>query len=161
MGGGWYLPAVTAHVLAAVVWLGGVFFLALVGAPVLRRLEPPELRRELFDALGRRFRIVGWVAVAVLLATGGWLVGLRGWLGPALDGSLWGTPAGRLLAAKLAAVAVMVAVTAVHDFRLGPQAGAGGPGAETARRRSAAYARAGALFGLLALLLAIRLARGL
>ncbi|HEU5042464.1 MAG TPA: DUF4149 domain-containing protein [Gemmatimonadales bacterium] len=155
-----YLVAASAHVLAAVVWLGGAFFLALVGAPVLRRVEPAELRRELFDRLGRRFRVVGWIAVAVLLASGTALLALRGWLGPALDGSLWATPSGRLLGAKLAAVAGMLGVTAVHDFVLGPRSAAG-PMAESTRRRSAAYARAGALLGLVALLAAVRLSRGL
>ena len=159
MGGG-YLAAVAVHVLAAVVWLGGVFFFALVGAPVLRRVDPPELRRALFDALGRRFRVVGWVTVAILLGSGTLLLQLRGWLAPALDGSLWPTPAGRLLGWKLAAVAGMIVTTAVHDFLLGPRAGRAGPGAEALRRRSARWARAGALLGLVALLAAVRLARG-
>ena len=161
MGGRGYLVTVTMHVLAAVIWLGGAFFFALVGAPVLRQVEPPEARRALFDALGRRFRVVGWTAVAVLLASGLLLLHLRGWLDPALDGSLWWTPAGRLLGWKLAAVAGMIVATAVHDFLLGPRAARGGAGAEVHRLRSARWARAGALLGLLALLAAVRLARGL
>jgi len=32
---------VTLHVLAGMLWLGGMFFLGVVGAPVLRRIEPP------------------------------------------------------------------------------------------------------------------------
>lgn len=160
MSGG-YFAAVAVHVVAAVVWLGGAFFFALVGAPVLRRVDPPELRRALFDALGRRFRAVGWGTVAILLASGVALLHLRGWLGPALDGSLWPTPAGRLLAWKLAAVAGMIVATAVHDFHLGPRAATAGPDAESLRRRSATWARAGALLGLVALLAAVRLARGL
>lgn len=160
MGGGLYLAVAFVHILAAVVWLGGLFFLALVGAPVLRRVEPPELRRALFDALGRRLRAGGWPLIGVLLATGVALLQLRGWLAPALDGSLWPSPAGRLLGWKLAAVAGMIAVTAVHDFVLGPRSAEPGPAAELLRRRSARYARAGALLGLVALLLAVRLARG-
>ena len=31
-----YYLSVTLHLLAALSWLGGIFFLALVGAPVLR-----------------------------------------------------------------------------------------------------------------------------
>jgi putative copper resistance protein D len=161
VGRGGYLAAVILHVLAAVIWLGGAFFFALVGAPVLRRVNPPELRRALFDALGRRFRVVGWSAVAVLLASGTALVHGRGWTSAALDGSLWSTPGGRMLAWKLAAVAGMVVATAVHDFSLGPRAAVAGPDAESLRRRSARWARAGALLGLLALVAAVRLARGL
>ena len=62
---GYYL-SVTVHVFAAILWLGGMFFLAVVGAPVLRTVEPPELRRELFRRLGERFRAAGWAAIGVL-----------------------------------------------------------------------------------------------
>ena len=41
---GLYWLSVTVHVLAAMLWLGGTFFLAAVGAPVLRKVEPPALR---------------------------------------------------------------------------------------------------------------------
>src|SRR5690554_4486628 len=43
---------VTLHVLAALLWLGGMFFLAVVGAPVLRKVEPAALRARLFQELG-------------------------------------------------------------------------------------------------------------
>ena len=65
-----YWINVTIHVLAAIVWLGGMFFFALVGAPVLRTVEPPAVRAELFTRLGRRFRKVGSAALAVLIVTG-------------------------------------------------------------------------------------------
>ena len=39
-----YYASVSVHVLAAMLWLGGMFSLAVVGAPVLRRVEPPALR---------------------------------------------------------------------------------------------------------------------
>jgi hypothetical protein len=38
-----YYATVTAHLLAALLWLGGMFFLAIVGAPVLRSVEPAAL----------------------------------------------------------------------------------------------------------------------
>ena len=44
-----------------------LIFLGVVGAPVLRRVEPPALRQRLFHELGLRFRTVGWWAVAVLV----------------------------------------------------------------------------------------------
>jgi len=39
-----YYLNVTIHVLAAMVWLGGMLFFAAVGAPVLRKVESPQLR---------------------------------------------------------------------------------------------------------------------
>lgn len=73
-----YRILVFVHVLAALFWLGGMFFLAVVGAPALRRLESAELRAHLFHELGVRFRRSGWVAIAVLVATGVWILHLRG-----------------------------------------------------------------------------------
>ena len=76
----WYLINVTLHVLAALIWLGGMFFLGLVGAPVLRGVEPASLRQKLFHDLGLRFRAIGWICIAILLATGVVNLAFRGWL---------------------------------------------------------------------------------
>lgn len=46
-----------------------MFFFAIV-APVLRSVDDDALRQRLFEALGKRFRLVGWVCVGVLVATG-------------------------------------------------------------------------------------------
>ena len=69
MSGSYYV-LVTIHVLAALLWLGGMLFLGVVGAPVLRAIEPPALRQRLFNELGRRFRTIGWIAIATLVVTG-------------------------------------------------------------------------------------------
>lgn len=141
------------HLLAAMLWLGGTFFLALVGAPVLRAIEPPELRQRLFHVLGERFRAVGWVAIAVLLVTGTLNLWYRGWLTWALFRSnlFWSTRTGHALAVKLICVALLVIGSAVHDFILGPKAGrvpAGSPEALRYRRQAAWLARFNAVVGL-------------
>ncbi|HST58670.1 MAG TPA: DUF4149 domain-containing protein [Longimicrobium sp.] len=160
-----YLLNVTVHVLAALLWLGGMFFFALVGAPVLRRLEPAALRARIFAELGMAFRTVGWIAIAVLLATGALNLYFAGLLrgGRLVTPGFWATPYGRALAWKLAAVAVMILVSAVHDFVLGPRAGRldpGSPAALRARSRAAWLARVNALVGLGLVYAAVRLARG-
>jgi putative copper resistance protein D len=147
-------------------WLGGMFFLGVVGAPALRRLEPAELRQQVFHGLGVRFRALGWWAIAVLVATGVLDLRLRGWL--AWDGVLgssafWATAAGHALAWKLGIVATMLVVSAVHDFVLGPRAGLAAPGSPEAialRARAAWAARLNALLGVALVLAAVRLARG-
>lgn len=159
-----YLVVVALHVLAAMVWLGGTFFLALVGAPVLRKVEPASLRTQLFEALGVRFRLVGWTAIAVLVATGLAVMHYRGWLDVALltGADFWNTGAGRAFAVKLVAVALMLAMTAAHDFVLGPRAGRMDlttPEGARLRRRSALLARWGALLGLVVLGAAVTLVR--
>ncbi len=156
---------VTLHVLAALFWLGGMFFLGVVGAPVLRQVEPPALRVALFRDLGLRFRGMGWLAIGILIATGLGNIWSRGLLRWELLSSaqFWATPFGRVLAWKLVAVTIMVVVSAVHDFVLGPAASAARPGtpsAESWRRWAALLARLNAFVGLLVVLLAVRLARG-
>lgn len=162
---GLYYVNVTIHILAALVWLGGMFFLGIVGAPVLRAIEPAALRQRLFQELGRRFRTVGWVALAVLVATGLgnlYFRGLLAWGGVFGSATFWKSTLGHALAVKLAAVVTMLVVSAVHDFWLGPAAGrveAGTPAAVSMRRRAALLARVNALLGVIVVIAAIRLVR--
>jgi copper resistance protein D len=161
-----YYVNVTIHVLAAILWLGGMFFLGVVGAPVLRAVEPPALRQRLFQELGTRFRRVGWWSIGVLLITGVINLHYRGWLdwNEALGSiDFWRTSTGHALAAKLASVAAMVVTSAMHDFVHGPRAGRASPGSPEAvglRRRAARYARINAVLGVLLVVAAVRLARG-
>jgi copper resistance protein D len=116
-----YQLSVYLHILGAMVWVGGMLFLSLVAVPVARRLPPPE-RARLLDAVGRRFRVVGWSCVALLIVTGIVNSGYRGvtW-GSLASGAILDTTFGRLLCLKLAIVAAMVLVTALHDFVIGPR----------------------------------------
>ena len=68
-----YYINVSAHLLAALLWLGGMFFLAVVGAPVLRHIEPAKRARRTAAWLARLNAIAGLVVVlaAVRLARGG------------------------------------------------------------------------------------------
>lgn len=160
-----YYLNVTIHVIAALIWLGGMFFLALVGAPVLRAVQPPELRADLFRQLGERFRTVGWGAIAILLVTGTINLYYRGLLSLSLwtSGDFWSLPLGRALAWKMGAVAAMLLFSATHDFITGPaasRAAPGSPAALRARRQAAWLARINALVGLVVVVAAVRLARG-
>ncbi len=159
-----YYLNVTVHVLAAMVWLGGMFFLAVVGAPVLRNVEPPALRARLFNRIGLASRNVGWAAIVVLVLTGIGNLYFRGLLRWDMLGkaSFWGTRYGHALAWKLSAVLVMIVISAVHDFILGPRAfaAAGTPEAARWRRWSAWLARANAIVGVVLVYFAVRLARG-
>ncbi len=159
-----YYLNVTLHVLAALLWLGGMFFLAAVGAPALRELDAP-LRAELFRRLGEQFRRVGWVAIGVLILTGIANLQFRGMLSWDVlgSGAFWATSYGHALAWKLGAVAAMLVASAVHDFVLGPAASRARPGTPEAlrlRRRAALLARLNALAGVIVVIAAVRLARG-
>ncbi|CAN5137023.1 hypothetical protein BH09GEM1_BH09GEM1_19260 [soil metagenome] len=161
-----YYVSVTVHVLAAMLWLGGMFFVGLVGAPVFRAIEPPALRQRLFHELGRGFRRMAWWTIGVLVVTGAVNLYYRGWLhwrGVLDSRQFWSTSAGHALAAKLSIVALMIAISAVHDFILGPRAGNTTPGSPAAlafRHRAALLARANAILGVLLVAAAVRLVRG-
>jgi uncharacterized membrane protein len=158
-----YYTSVSVHVLAAMLWLGGMLFLGLVGAPALRSVEPPQLRQALFRDIGTRFRGVGWAAIATLVVTGILNLHFRGWLASAFASSaFWSTTPGRALAMKLIAVLTMILVSAFHDFVHGPRASRFAPGtpdAIAARRTAMLLARFNALVGIVIVLIAVRLAR--
>ncbi len=133
--------------LAAITWIGGMLFLALVMVPMARRLEDPALRARLIHDTGRRFRTVGWTAIGVLVVTG--LLNL--WLHPVLLSSTrfhW----------KVGLVVLALILSAFHDFVLGPRAGA--PGADpSARVRASWVARINVLVVLVIVALGLSLFR--
>lgn len=124
------------HLLAVLTWVGGMLFIALVLVPVTRRLEDAALRTRLVQATGRRFRTVGWIALALIVATG---------LGNlAFRPELLSVPRFQV---KLGLVALALLLSAVHDFVLGPRAGR--PGVPpSARRRASWIARVNVLVAL-------------
>jgi len=110
-----YSTLVVLHILAAVTWIGGMIFLSLVLAPLVRgRKAAPEFM-VLFRSAALRFRPIVWVAIAVLLATGPMLLSLRGiqvssptsWTG--------------IVTVKLMLVALLLFLTLLHDLVFGPQ----------------------------------------
>ena len=162
-----YQLSVFIHVIATVVWIGGMLFLALVAVPATRKLPPAE-RGALFSALGRRFRTVGWVCIALLLISGPLNLGFRGYSWESLtSGRLFDGEFGRALAVKLILVAVMVGLSLAHDLILGPasaRAMANPDAAHTVaalRRRTSWLARFNLVLGLLVVASAVALVRGL
>ena len=105
------------HLLAAVAWIGGMVFLSLVLVPVVRHESFRAQRGPLIRAAALRFRLVVWAAVGALLATGPLLIMHRGW--SLADPGGWPTA----LVVKLTLVAILLALTAVHDWFIGPRVG--------------------------------------
>lgn len=105
------------HLLAAVAWVGGMLFLSLILVPALKQQMAEAPRAALFRAVARRFRLLVWGAIALLLITGPVLLLFRV---PSLtDLSSW-TVAARV---KLSLVAVLLLAVSLHDFWLGPKVG--------------------------------------
>lgn len=119
-----YLLSVWVHILAAAIWIGGLFFIVLVVVPWLRRGGEGAMDPAAFlSDTGKRFRAVGWICFGLLLVTGTFNLWVRGvTLAPLLDAEWWSSPLGTAVALKLSVFFIVVVASAVHDFVLGPRA---------------------------------------
>jgi putative copper export protein len=122
------------HVLSTSVWVGGTVVLVFVGVPAIRGLEG-EARAVAMRTLGRRWRPIGWSAMAIAIVSGLWLTDRHGGFHrAALD-----TDFDRTLIVKSVLVAVLVVGALLHDFVLGPRLQrdlrAGAPTAPATRRQ--------------------------
>jgi uncharacterized membrane protein len=64
------------HLAAGVVWLGGMALIILALRPVvIARMAPPERVVLMSDVLARFFLMV-WLSIALLLASGFWMLGM-------------------------------------------------------------------------------------
>jgi uncharacterized membrane protein len=69
--------AITVHLLAAIIWIGGMFFAYVCLRPSLPAiLQAPQPAQLWHAVLGRFFRWV-WIAVAALLLSGLWMAFTR------------------------------------------------------------------------------------
>ncbi|MDP3832966.1 MAG: CopD family protein [Hydrogenophaga sp.] len=69
-----YAALKLAHVLAIVLWVGGMAFAHFCLRPSVQSLEPP-VRLRLLQAVMQRFFSAVLVAVVVVLVTGVWMIG--------------------------------------------------------------------------------------
>ena len=148
------------HVVAAITWIGGMVFLSVVVLPVFRRGSFGADRRLLFQTLARRFRIVVWMTIVLLIVTGPLLVSSK--TGTVEASEEWRS----LLHVKVWLVAGLVLLTAVHDFWLGPFVGRlrrngsdSSPADQLVVRLSVVVARSGLVLALAVLFIAVALAR--
>lgn len=162
-----YLLSVWLHILAAVVWIGGTIFLASVLLPAMRRPEFAQFGVPLIRSTAQRFRYVGWVCFGVFIVTGAvnlWFRGI-GWT-ELHSAEFWQGGFGAALATKLVLVAVIIAISALHDFSIGPraadawQADPRAPQTLRLRRQAIQAARLNLLLALLASFLGVVLVRG-
>lgn len=165
-----YLLSVWIHILAAITWIGGMFFLVLVVVPWLRRGDRASAVAFLRDT-GLRFRTVGWACFAILLATGIFNLWSRGVRLSDFGNATWrGSPFGRAVLDKLTVFALVLIASAIHDFIVGPRATRAAAGGEAAatdpgemermRRWASRLGRLNALLALVLVALGVILVRG-
>lgn len=149
------------HLLAALVWVGGMVFLSVVLVPVLKRDGGFAQHVMLFRMVAYRFRAVVWGAMGMLIATGAVLAAGRAI--PLTEPWLWPT----IFVAKISLVALLFTLTLLHDLVVGPQVRRILGTAEAVRsardrllvRYSVLVPRVSLLVALLVLLAAVVLAR--
>lgn len=161
-----YLVSVWVHILAAAAWVGGTMFIMLVVVPWLRGGGGVDAARFLRET-GQRFRTVAWACFAIVLVTGTFNLWVRG-VRPAdlVDPAWLASPFGTSVLLKLALFALVLALSGVHDFLLGPRATLAmqddprGPEAARLRRQAALLGRANAVLGLALVAVGVTLVRG-
>lgn len=161
-----YLLSVWLHVLAAIVWIGGMAFLVLVVVPWLRQGERANAGAFLRDT-GMRFRTVGWVCFGVLLGTGTFNLWVRGVRPRDFADPDWlGAPFGQTVLVKLASFALVLIVSAFHDFVIGPRATTAigrdptSPEAQALRRRASLLGRLNVVLALVLVAAGVMIVRG-
>ncbi|MEO3802248.1 hypothetical protein [Nonomuraea sp. B1E8] len=107
----WWSAVRFLHVLSAALWVGGQLTVSLVLLPVVRRSMDAQRRREVLNAIGRRFGLLTAAALLpVQVVTGvaiAWHKGVT-WASLADPGY------GRILAAKLLLFCAVMAAAALH-----------------------------------------------
>jgi putative copper export protein len=162
-----YEIAIWLHILAATIWVGGIAFLVLVVVPWLRGVDR-GLGAELISVTGRRFRLIAWICFAVFAVTGTFGLWMRGVRLSSFAETEWlRSDFGRIVITKLSLFALIVLLSLVHDFFVGPaataamQQDASSPRADKLRRRASLLGRVTALAALAIVFVAVLLVRGL
>lgn len=162
-----YLVSVWLHILAATVWIGGMAFLVLVVVPWLRQGTNRANAATFLRETGIRFRNVGWTCFGIVTVTGTfnlWMRGVR--LGDFTRAEWLSSPFGKTVLAKLAVFVLVMLVSAVHDFHLGPRAteilarAPGSPEQLAMRRRASLLGRLNVLLALALVAIGVMLVRG-
>ncbi|BDZ74952.1 MULTISPECIES: CopD family protein [Methylophaga] len=73
--------ALPLHLLAAVIWVGGMFFAYTALRPAAVELLTQEQRLPLWAGVLKTFFNWVWLAIATLLLTGVWMISLLGGMG--------------------------------------------------------------------------------
>ena len=161
-----YLVSVWIHILSATVWIGGMAFLVLVVVPWLRSGGRSQAAAFLAET-GARFRSVGWSCFLLLVLTGSFNLWFRGVRLSDFGRAEWlASPFGKTVVVKLGVFLAVLAISAVHDFRLGPQATraiAADPTSvisQRARRQASWLGRLNVLLALVLIAAGVMLVRG-
>jgi putative copper export protein len=99
-----YLISVFIHIICACIWLGGMFALIIFFIP----LRKENYFLDMVNKVGNQFKFVGWIILPLLLLTGIFNSFYRGFY--------------TLTWLKILLFSIIVIISAIHDFYIGPKA---------------------------------------
>lgn len=105
------------HVIAAVVWIGGNLTMAMVIVPYFKRSVSPVERIKTLTQIGKGFEPIVWGCVLVLIFSG--IYNIFGSIDLGDSESL--SPFMRTLSIKLILVLILIILTGIHSFIMGPR----------------------------------------
>ncbi len=163
-----YHISVFLHILSAIIWIGGMLFLAMIVVPVTRKPDFQAVAGRLYAEISTKFRNVGWACLILIFITGFLnLSGRFGSMGIMSDAAFWTGPFGGALASKISIFILIVLMSIVHDFFVGPRAAKllaqnpDDPKALKLRKSASWFGRINLLLGLVVVYLAVGMIRGL
>lgn len=117
-----YKGSVFLHLVFVAFWLGGMLFTVAVLVPATRNKLKTQ-RGLLFSELGTRFSRISWVLFPLLFITGITALLGRGFtLDVLFSSQFWSSGYGTTLKIKLILFGLVLIISGIHDFWLGPKA---------------------------------------
>lgn len=119
-----YKISLFLHLLSACFWIGGMLFTSLVLVPTLRNKIFGDYKGAFYRIMGHYFSKISWLLFLVFLLTGYFQLSYKGFNLTYLWHHLefWQKGYGQVLFYKLLFFAIMLVISVVHDFHLGPKA---------------------------------------
>lgn len=161
-----YIWSVFLHLIFVTFWFGGMLFTAAILVPATRK-KLANQRGLLFTELGTRFSRLSWVVFPLLIITGiSSLLGRGYTVDTLLSTDFWRSTYGARLMDKLYLFALILILSGIHDFWLGPKAAKllqEDPESQRTRKFRKATSWAGRInlaIGLIIIYIAVTLVRG-
>lgn len=162
-----YFWSVYLHILMAIFWIGGMLFTAAVLVPASRHKMFENKRGELFKVIGTIFSRISWVIFLLMIITGTTaLLGMGYSMTDLVASHFWNSGYGRTLMGKLHFFSLVLIVSGIHDFWLGPKAASlmdedpENKMTQRFRKASSWVGRVNLFLGLIILYYAVSLVRG-
>ncbi len=162
-----YFWSAYLHILMAIFWIGGMLFTAAVLVPLSRDKMFENRRGYLFKKAGTIFSRISWVIFLLMIVTGvTTLLGMGYSFEDLVSSWFWQSEYGSTLLGKLHIFGLVLVLSGLHDFWLGPKAARlmdedpENPITQRFRKASSWIGRINLLLGLLILYYAVILVRG-